>query len=78
MMAKFKIYPHPIIGDNLRAMCAEKGISAKQLTATCGKDRKTAYSWFNGASSPTAEDIRRICERYHVSADELLGLKVGD
>ena len=56
-------------------MCIARGITANQLTATCGKERKTAYSWFNGASSPTAEDLRRICQRYHVSADEILGMK---
>lgn len=70
-----KQYPHPLIGKNLQELCFEKDISARELSSVCGRERKTAYSWLNGVSSPTAEDLRLICQRYHVSADEILGLK---
>ena len=35
--------------------------------------RKVSY-WETGQTEPSLEDLKRICQYYHVSADYLLGL----
>ena len=70
-----KNYPSLTLANNLRRLCEEKHITQKQLAELCGKERKATFSWVNCVSSPSALDLKLICEKYNVSADDLLGLK---
>ena len=72
---KRKQYPMLLLSRNLKRLCAEKNIKQKELAEICGKERKTASSWINCVSTPSAIDIYCICKRYNLSANELLGLK---
>ena len=70
-----KNYPDATLAKNLKRLCAERNIKQAELARICDKERKTANAWVNCVSSPTAWDIKQICMRYNLSADELLGLR---
>lgn len=54
-------------GEISRKVLAQKiGVSTRQLTR-----------WTSNEANPTIENFKAICEIYHVSADDLLGLPHG-
>lgn len=67
--------PDKVIANNIKRICAEQNISQSDLGAICGKSFRSAHHWIHGASTPSAEDIKKICVALHLSADELLGIK---
>lgn len=70
-------FPDPVLAHNLQELCAVKNITQGQLASVCEKDRKAALAWIHEYTSPSAYDLKQICIRYHLSADEMLGLVGG-
>lgn len=63
-----------IIGDRIASIRGEKGESQEALAAALGVKRQVIGYWETGARPIKAETLAQIAERYHVSADYLLGL----
>lgn len=68
-------FPDFILAENLRKLVSEKKLTHQDLASVCKKERKSALNWLNEYSSPSAWDLKQICLRYNLSADEMLGLK---
>lgn len=66
------------VGENIRAIAAENGISICALAKRIGYSRTAVYNWINGDITPPALAIIRICRAFKVSADWLLGLEKGE
>lgn len=59
------------------------GLTQAQLGEGLGGDgrdlqKATVSSWEVGASQPSAEQLRKLCERLGISADYLLGIAAND
>lgn len=54
------------------------GTDATDFGTTVNRERKTIYRWRNGKGYPTVTALIRICEKYGVSADWLLGIESGE
>lgn len=63
-----------IIGDRIALIRDKHGDSQEDLAAALGVKRQMIGYWETGARPIKAETLAQIAERYHVSADYLLGL----
>jgi len=63
------------IKDKLKELRNEKGFTQKKLAKMINKSETGYASWEQGLSEPGISDIKKLCEIFDVSADELLGLK---
>lgn len=60
-----------LVGENLRRLMAERGISALQLSRRTGLDRRTIRAVLAGRSRPHCRTLQRLAEGLQVAADEL-------
>lgn len=69
--------PRSSFGQRLMLARRERGLTQAQLgqgMGTSGSDiqKASVSSWERGTSSPNVDQLRRLCERLHVSADSLV------
>ena len=57
--------------DNLKAICAEKGLKITPVVLECGGTRGMLGGWKNGAA-PNSDIIMKLSERLNVPTDVLL------
>lgn len=60
--------------DNIKTLCAERGISIRQLEQGCGLAPRYVYKW--NAASPGIDKVVLVADYFGVSIDELIGRKV--
>lgn len=53
----------------------QSGLSNRELARRAHISRGLLYAYLNGQSTPTGENLMRLCEVLKVSADWLLGIK---
>lgn len=63
-----------VIGQRIKELRLEKGISQKKLADAVGVDKRAVIFWEQGVNEPKASYIRNIAEYFECSADFLLGL----
>ncbi|MBQ8291935.1 MAG: helix-turn-helix transcriptional regulator [Clostridia bacterium] len=65
---------HFQIGKRIKELRKENHLTQKQLAELVHKSTTGLASWEQGLSEPCVNDLRLLCEIFHVSADYLLGL----
>lgn len=61
--------------ERIQQLCKDNHITGKELGEKLDLKKSPLTDWKNGKSKPTAEQIKRICEIFAVSADYLLFAK---
>jgi len=56
---------------NIRDLRVERGMSAWKLAILIGSDPSAVYAWEVKKRRPHPENVRRLCEVFGVSTDEL-------
>lgn len=64
-----------MIGENIKYLRKEKGISQKELAVQIGVSQKAIDYWERGVNEPKASYIVSLANFFNVSADFLLGRK---
>lgn len=55
--------------------CLERmGKTQKWLAITMGVKQPSVHDWITGKNKPTADNLKRLSEIFHVSTDYLLGM----
>lgn len=62
------------LGDKLRALRLEKGLTQQQLSEKVGLAKGSISAYEKSAKYPSIDVLIKLCEIFHVSADYLLGL----
>ena len=62
------------LGKKIVRLRTAAGISQEKFAELLGVGRQTVLRWETGRTSPDCEKLVRMCELFHVSADEILGL----
>lgn len=60
-------------GEALKEARKSKKMTQKDLAALLGKTGNSVCEWEKGRSSPSAEDLEKICQILNVSASSLIG-----
>lgn len=60
-----------MIVENIRRLCAARGITIKQLEAETGIGNGVIARW--GTSSPTVDRLKRVADFFGVTVDKLIG-----
>ncbi len=63
-----------LIGQRIKELRLEKGISQKRLADAIGVDKRAVIFWEQEVNEPKATYIRNLAEYFGCSADYLLGL----
>ena len=58
----------------LKAARVNVGLNQKEAAAAIGVSNKTLGNWESGASFPNADKIKKICDLYMVSYDDIIFL----
>ncbi len=67
------------IGDTLKKLRCEQHISQEQLANMLSITRQTISKWESNISQPDLTTLVKLCQIFHVSADQLLGISsLGD
>jgi transcriptional regulator with XRE-family HTH domain len=66
-----------LLGDRLREIRQEKGLSQEELAERVGLGRRQIHRYENGLSQPSGTIVSRIAMELKVSSDYLLGLVDG-
>lgn len=56
---------------SLRAWRVDCGLNAKQVGDMVGVDQTTISRWESGGSSPTYQQLAKLCEIYQISPDDI-------
>ena len=67
-----KIEDRPIPVNRIKAVLAEKQISAKQLSVAVGKNATTISRWCNNKIQPSVTQLQEIAHILDVDVRELL------
>lgn len=62
-----------MIGDYIKEMRLEKGLSQDKLAALVGVSQKAIDYWERGVNEPKASYIVKLADVFEVSTDYLLG-----
>lgn len=62
------------IGSRISQLRHELGWSQYQLAQRLGTNTKTVKDWESEVSSPSVVNLVKLCQAFHTSADEMLGL----
>ena len=60
------------LGENLRLLRREKGLSQEQVAQTLFVARQTISKWENGQAEPGVESLKALAKLYGVSLDRLV------
>ena len=63
------------IGDKIKALRAEKGMSIQELSKAAGLTTTTICGCENGKYKPTPKTIYKLAKAFDCSVDELYNLK---
>lgn len=66
------------IGDKLKILRKQKGISQQELASYLNISRQTISKFEHDLSLPDMNLMIKICEYYHISVNELLGIQEND
>ena len=66
------------VGQALKAAREDAGITQVQLARAVGTSQNAISQYENGKYAMTLWTLRNLCAALKVSADEVLGLEVGD
>ena len=55
------------VAANLKAHCAEQGISTRDLSARCGIGQKSVWNLLNNQHSPTLKTLAPVCQALGIS-----------
>jgi Predicted transcription regulator containing HTH domain len=61
----------------VRLLLEENDLSGNDLAELLGVDRSVAYKILKGTRNLTVDHVRRLAERFAISADAILGPKAG-
>lgn len=64
--------------NTLRTLIEERGLTQKQLAQDLGIPVSTLGGYVQGTSGPDFETLKLFAKYFHVSADYLLNLKIGN
>lgn len=63
-----------IIGENIKKVCALKGIRQVEISEKLGVSQGTVSNWFKGTNSIDIENLAALCEFLGVSLDQIYGV----
>ncbi|WP_276781489.1 helix-turn-helix transcriptional regulator [Treponema succinifaciens] len=66
---------YTIIGKNIEKLRNSKNMRQEEFANIMGISRPTVSNWEQGKNPPTTEQLIKLAEEFHISIDELLGLK---
>lgn len=61
------------IMDKIFELLTEKGISQKELSDLTGISTSAISDWKHKGATPSAYNVKRICEALNVDAEEIIG-----
>ncbi|MBP5387548.1 MAG: helix-turn-helix transcriptional regulator, partial [Prevotella sp.] len=64
-----------LFGKNLQALRTQRGLTQLELAKMLKINVKSVKNWENGISNPNIESLFAVMDKFHLSADELLGTK---
>ena len=64
-----------IIGKNIEELRNSKKLKQEEFAKIMGTSRPTVSNWEQGKNPPTTDQLIKLSETFHISIDELLGLK---
>lgn len=62
------------LGDMLKTLRQKNGLSQEQLARELGISRQAVSKWESNLAQPDLDNLAKLCEVFHTSADSLLGL----
>ena len=62
------------IGENIKKVCALKGIRQVEISEKLGVSQGTVSNWFKGTNSIDIENLASLCEFIGVSLDQIYGV----
>ena len=63
------------IGKNIENLRNSKKMKQEDFAKAIGVSRPTVSNWEQGKNPPTTDQLIRLSEIFHISIDELLGLR---
>lgn len=63
------------VSDKLKELRKEKGLTQKEIAKLLNLSETGYASYEQGLSEPSIDNIKKICQMYKITADELLGLE---
>lgn len=57
--------------EEIKSLCAERGISICELEKACGLGTRTVYRW-GKTSSPSIDKVKKVADYLGVSVDSLV------
>lgn len=64
-----------MLGDTIKELRTEKGITQAQLAKSIGVSQKAIDYWERNVNEPKASYLVLLCDYFQISADYLLGRK---
>lgn len=62
------------IGENIKKVCALKGIRQVEISEHMGVSQGTVSNWFKGTNSIDIENLAELCAFIGVSLDQIYGV----
>ncbi len=62
------------IGENIKKVCALKGIKQVEISEHMGVSQGTVSNWFKGTNSIDIENLAKLCAFMGVSLDQIYGV----
>lgn len=56
---------------SLKAARVNAGLTQQQAASLIAVGKKTLWSWENGKTFPKVDQLKKLCEIYHVSMDSI-------
>lgn len=63
------------LGENLKQLRLEQKLTQQQLAMLLNLSLKTLSHWETGYTEPSLDQLIALADYFHVSTDELLGIK---
>ena len=62
------------VGENIKKVCALKGIRQVEISEHMGVSQGTVSNWFKGTNSIDIENLAELCAFLGVSLDQIFGV----
>lgn len=62
------------VGENIKKVCALKGIRQVEISEHMGVSQGTVSNWFKGINSIDIENLAELCSFLGVSLDQIFGV----
>ena len=63
-----------LVGENIKKICALKGIRQVEISEHMGVSQGTVSNWFKGTNSIDIENLAKLCAFLDISLDEVFGV----